>query len=69
MSAESQSLKRRRNWQRDTIRAAIRDKWGPEWPPDTLSTPDALRQLDHELDRLKIKASDDTKKRAMGRRD
>jgi hypothetical protein len=68
-TAESQSPKRRRNWQRDVIRAAIKDKWGPGWPPDILSTPDALRQLDHELDRLKIKASDDTKKRAMGRRD
>jgi hypothetical protein len=56
--------KRRRGWQRDPIRAAITQKWGPGWPPDTLPTPEALRQLDRELDRLRIKASDDTKKRA-----
>jgi hypothetical protein len=61
--------KRRRGWQRDPIRVAITQKWGPGWPPDTLATPEALRQLDHELDRLGIKASPDTKKRAMGRRD
>jgi hypothetical protein len=61
--------KRRRSWRRDPIIAVITQKWGPGWPPDTLATPEALRQLDHELDRLEIKASDDTKKRAMGRRD
>jgi hypothetical protein len=61
--------KRRRHWQRDVIGAAIKEKWGPGWPPDTLSTPEALRQLDSELDRLKIIVSPDTKKRAMGRRD
>jgi hypothetical protein len=67
--AESQSPKRRRSWQRDVVTAAIEEKFGLGWPPGTLSTPEALRQLDRELDRLNIKASDDTKKRAMGRRD
>jgi hypothetical protein len=64
-----QPLKRRRRSRQDPIRAAIIQKWGSDWPPDTLPTPEALRELDHELDRLGIKASPDSKKRAMGRRD
>jgi hypothetical protein len=64
-----QPLKRRRRWRQDPIRAAITQKWGSDWPPDTLPTPEALRELDHELERLGIIASPDSKKRAMGRRD
>src|SRR2546429_4806695 len=45
----SQPLKRRRRWRQDSIRAAINQKWGSDWPPDTLPTPEALRELNHEL--------------------
>jgi hypothetical protein len=60
---------RRRHWRQDPVIAAIKEKWGSDWPPDTLSTPDAVRELVRELDRRGIKASPDTMKRAIGRRD
>jgi hypothetical protein len=68
-SVPTQSQPPKGRSRREAIRAAINQKWGPDWPPDTLPTPEALRELNHELDRLGITASDDTKKRAMGRRD
>jgi hypothetical protein len=59
-------LKRRRRSRQDPITAVIIEKWGPNWPPDTLPTPEALRMLRDEC--KGIIASDDSFKRAMGRR-
>ena len=61
-----QPLKRRRRWQQDPIKAAINQNLGSDWPPDTLPTPEALRDLDRVLKRLGIKASDDFKEARDG---
>jgi hypothetical protein len=58
----------RRRSAQDPIKAVIVEKWGPDWPPMTLSTPKADQMLADELDERGIKASPDSRKRAMGRR-
>jgi hypothetical protein len=63
-----ESKQRRR--QRDQIRAMADEAWGSDWPPEGMSTPDAVQALGKELKRRGVRRipSEDTLKRAINRR-
>jgi hypothetical protein len=62
----------RRRPVRDRIEAVARELWPPQGkPPETMSTPEALKLLGNELERRRIPAGPDTldsQRRAIDRR-
>jgi hypothetical protein len=62
--------RKRRRPARDRIEAVARDLWPDTQgkPPETLSTPEALKLLGNELDRRGIGSTPDSQRRAIGRR-
>lgn len=65
---QEKTPKRRRSQTKlDRVKAVMRELW-PSGVPEEMTTPKLLHQLAPELKRRKTDASDDTVKRALGRR-